>query len=71
MAEVTITIPDEDLDRVLAGLCAAGGFVQINQDNALHVVRNFIKQTVTNIENTAAKAAALAAVDSSAPIALS
>jgi hypothetical protein len=53
MAQITITISDDQMPRVVAGLCAAGG-VSASEDAAQQVVFDWISSTVQNAERQAA-----------------
>ena len=67
MAELTITIPDIDLARILQRFCAAGGWVDVETSGtrgafAKQMVINYVKAVVNNVEQGEAEAAADAAI---------
>lgn len=62
MAVFTITIPDDQVTRVASALCAAGGYATVSTNNARLAVMAMILQTVSNVEASAARQAALAAI---------
>lgn len=61
MATVTLTIPDQYLDRVVTALCAGAG-VPATPANAKKALLEFVRTTVRNVEQAAAVDAAAAAV---------
>jgi hypothetical protein len=67
MAAFSVTIPDAEITVVAQALCLAGGFAitgiaGTDEANARLTVINFIQQTVVNVLQSQATAAALAAV---------
>lgn len=55
MATFTLTIADNDLQRVLAALSIAGGFTVVSDVNAKACVVNYIATTVANVEAAEAR----------------
>lgn len=68
MADITITIPNTQLARVVTALCSVGGYVGDPSDQtarrefARGVLRDHVRQTVLRYEQQQAAAAAMAAV---------
>ena len=62
MANITITIPDQHLDRVVHALSKAGGYDTENSQNARAALMAWIRATVRNIERAEAQQAALDAL---------
>lgn len=62
MAQLTLTIPDEHVARVIEALCITGGKSPINAANAREVVRDWVKTTTLNYERREAERAAVIAV---------
>lgn len=61
MATVTLTIPDEHVDRVIHALCASADLEE-TASNAKRAVIEYVKSTVFRIELQEAEEAALALV---------
>lgn len=59
MALFSVTIPDAQATRVVAALCAAGGFqgADVTPENARAFIVAYVKQTVQNVELAAFRAA--------------
>lgn len=70
MAQFTLEIADADLERTTACLSQAGGFADPTEENALSTVMTFIQQTVSNVETTNARTAALATIKPNVPVVL-
>lgn len=68
MADIVLTIPDDQMGRAVDALCAAGGYSGDPNDQttrrafAREVIVRFVRQTVTNREGQQAMAAAMQAV---------
>lgn len=67
MADFTISIPDDQVARVVGALCIAGGYdgpddQKAQRDFAKSVVVRDIRATVLQVERTAAMADAMTAV---------
>ena len=62
MATISLTIPDAQLARVRAALCAQAGLPETNA-NAKEALIQWVKQVVRGIEHDAAVAAQPAIVD--------
>lgn len=58
MATITLTIPSADLNRVTSALCAAGGFSEVNADNAQSALLAWALRVATSVESEAAAQAA-------------
>lgn len=71
MATISITIPDATVSRVIPLLCAAGGFTDVTPANAKAAVMAYILRIVQSAEQQAARDAAMKAVVTPAPLALS
>lgn len=74
MADFTLTIPDDQVDRVVEALCHASGYAGDPQDTKAtrdcaraHVVA-YVRRTVAQVEQEKAMAAAMAAVTTNDPI---
>lgn len=67
MAEFSLNIPDDQVDRVVGALCAVGGYEgpddrKAQRDFAREVVIRYVQATVLQVERTQAMAAAMTAV---------
>ena len=70
MAEFTVHIPDDQVDRVVGALCAVGGYApgeddgqKVRRDFAKSVVVRYIRSTVMQHEHQRAMAEAMSSVD--------
>lgn len=74
MADFTLTIPDDQVDRVVEALCHASGYAGDPQDDkaarecARAYVVQFVRRTVVQVEQEKAMAAAMASVPAADPI---
>lgn len=66
MADFALTIPDDQVDRVVNALCALNG-VPATNENAKQVVIGWITAMVMEQERIAAAAAAVAALPGAGP----
>lgn len=67
MADFTISIPDDQVDRVVDALCAVGGYAgtddrKARRDYAREVVIRYVRATVMQVERNQAVADAVASV---------
>jgi hypothetical protein len=67
VAEFALTIPDDQVDRVVDALCAVGGYTgpddrKSRRDFAREVVIRYVRATVMQVERNQAVADAMAAV---------
>lgn len=68
MADIVLTIPNDQINRAVDALCAAGGYSGDPNDQparrafAREVIVRFVRQTVTDRERQLAMAAAMEAV---------
>ena len=62
MAQITLTVPDQHVARVVHALCVAGGHETENVQNAKQTIVGYVKATVRNVESAEAERAALDAV---------
>lgn len=68
MAEIVLTIPNDQIGRAVEALCDAGGYEgdpndrTARRDFARHVVAQFIRQTVMQAERQQAMTDAIASV---------
>lgn len=68
MAEFGLTIPDDEVDRVVDALCAVGGYDgpgerRIKREFARQVVIRYVRATVMQVERNQAVAEAMSSVD--------
>lgn len=66
MATITINIPDDQMPRVIDGLCKAGGWRSVELDGARgafakKMVVDYVRDTVKAVERATAVEAAIAA----------
>lgn len=72
MAEITLVIPDGQLQRAVDALCEAGGWTA--DDNvskpqfAKEMVANYVRESVRAVERSRAEATALATVEEVEPV---
>lgn len=59
MAIFSLTIPNAEVDRVTAALCANGGYTDVTPANATLALITYIQGVVVCIETAAATQAAL------------
>jgi hypothetical protein len=62
MAQVTITIPDAELPRVMEALCVTGNRAPVNAANAKQVVIDWATRVTREYEAARDRQAAVAAV---------
>jgi hypothetical protein len=62
MAQMTITIADEHVTRVITALCVTGGKSPINAANAREVVREWVRTTTLAYERREAERVAVAGI---------
>ena len=62
MATIQFTIPNAELNRVVAALCAAAG-VPASAANAKQAVIDYVRSTVRNVEMSTAKTGAIRSVE--------
>lgn len=68
MAEITLTIPNDQVNRVVNALCTTGGYAGDPDDKparrqfAREVVARLVRQTVMQVEQQQAMSAAMSAV---------
>jgi hypothetical protein len=62
MAVFSLTIPDAEVDRVTAAMCASWGYAEVSPANATLALISYIQATVVNIETEAATQSALDAL---------
>lgn len=70
MADFTMRIADEDVDRVIVALCGSE-LMEVSYENALAVVMKFITNTVQSKESYEAKQVALDSIVLPPPVQLS
>lgn len=74
MADISLTIPDAQLARVVNALCAVGGYTGSPADQparrkfARGVLGDYVRQTVLQYEKRQAAAEAMAAVSDVVPV---
>ena len=62
MATIQFTIPNAELNRVVAALCAAAG-VPASPANAKQAVIDYVRTAVRNVERSTATAGAIRSVE--------
>lgn len=68
MADITLTIPNDQIGRAVNALCTAGGYTgdpkdtTARRDFARQVLARYVRQTVMQIEQQQAMSAAIAGV---------